>query len=202
MATSENTQLGQALGGTHSPFRLAVVVVVGGTASELTGGKFANGAVTAAFAHIFNDLRCAKNLRACFGTRPTKAEIDRHYRSGTGWPVFAETMDPSWLDGTQFRAISVGSSSVIETDWSKEWILSARGDRDIYGSFRATRVDSDNFKFEDVYNFDIKSGFSLKTIFRNLATSYGYNQAMKGAAPGTVPKGFRIIGTQKAPIPK
>ncbi len=34
--------------------RTAVATVVGGTASELGGGKFANGARTAAFAHLFN----------------------------------------------------------------------------------------------------------------------------------------------------
>ncbi len=32
-----------------------VNAVVGGTTSELTGGKFANGAVTGAFVHLFND---------------------------------------------------------------------------------------------------------------------------------------------------
>src|SRR5262249_15619746 len=36
---------------------------VGGTASVLTGGKFANGAVSAAFAHLFNDEAHAANSR-------------------------------------------------------------------------------------------------------------------------------------------
>ena len=35
--------------------RTAIAAVAGGTASELTGGKFANGAKTAAFQHLFND---------------------------------------------------------------------------------------------------------------------------------------------------
>ncbi len=34
--------------------RTAIAAVVGGTVSKLTGGKFANGAVTAAFVHLFN----------------------------------------------------------------------------------------------------------------------------------------------------
>src|SRR5690606_31590954 len=34
--------------------RTAIASVTGGTVSELTGGKFANGAQTAAFAHLFN----------------------------------------------------------------------------------------------------------------------------------------------------
>ncbi|MFN4291480.1 MAG: hypothetical protein ACK4E7_11435 [Permianibacter sp.] len=35
--------------------RIAVAAAIGGTVSELTGGKFANGAITAAFARAFND---------------------------------------------------------------------------------------------------------------------------------------------------
>jgi len=34
--------------------RTAIAAVIGGTASEISGGKFANGARTAAFAHLFN----------------------------------------------------------------------------------------------------------------------------------------------------
>jgi hypothetical protein len=37
------------------PMRVAASSAVGGTASVLTGGKFVNGAVTAAFAWLFND---------------------------------------------------------------------------------------------------------------------------------------------------
>jgi hypothetical protein len=38
-----------------SPLRIAASAAVGGTASALSGGKFANGAMTAAFARMFND---------------------------------------------------------------------------------------------------------------------------------------------------
>jgi RHS repeat-associated protein len=49
-----NTHFGrQVIGGTRLG-RTAFAAVVGGTAAELTGGKFANGAVTAAFMHIVN----------------------------------------------------------------------------------------------------------------------------------------------------
>jgi len=54
--TAPGTELGSALGGANSPFRLAVVATSGGLVSELTGGKFANGALTSAFAHIYNCL--------------------------------------------------------------------------------------------------------------------------------------------------
>ena len=42
---------------------LAVQCVVGGTISELGGGNFANGAVTAAFAFMFNHLKHDMMLR-------------------------------------------------------------------------------------------------------------------------------------------
>jgi len=38
------------------------MAVVGGTVSELTGGKFANGAVSGAFVHLFNAERGFKTL--------------------------------------------------------------------------------------------------------------------------------------------
>ncbi len=34
--------------------RTAIAAVAGGTASVLSGGKFANGAITGAMAHLFN----------------------------------------------------------------------------------------------------------------------------------------------------
>ena len=37
--------------------QLGIMAVVGGTIAELGGGNFANGAMTAAFAFLFNDLR-------------------------------------------------------------------------------------------------------------------------------------------------
>jgi hypothetical protein len=43
--------------------RTAAAAVVGGTASALGGGKFANGAVTGAFSHLFNQEMTRKKLR-------------------------------------------------------------------------------------------------------------------------------------------
>jgi hypothetical protein len=45
-----------SFGGNHA-LRMAYVSVVGGTASVLGGGKFANGAQTAAFGYLFNELQ-------------------------------------------------------------------------------------------------------------------------------------------------
>lgn len=49
---SSNTDFGQSIGYSG---RIVTAAVIGGTASELSGGKFANGAVTAAFAQAYND---------------------------------------------------------------------------------------------------------------------------------------------------
>ncbi len=38
-----------------APYRVAAAAVLGGTVADLSGGNFANGAVTAAFARMFND---------------------------------------------------------------------------------------------------------------------------------------------------
>jgi hypothetical protein len=44
-----------------TPAQAIAVAVVGGTASRLAGGKFANGAVTAAFGYAFNQMSHAVN---------------------------------------------------------------------------------------------------------------------------------------------
>ena len=43
--------------------RTTIAAIVGGTVSRITGGKFANGAVTAAMAHLFNQEASARNMR-------------------------------------------------------------------------------------------------------------------------------------------
>lgn len=42
------------MGSKHIVVRTTVAATIGGTASKLSGGKFANGAVTSAFQHLFN----------------------------------------------------------------------------------------------------------------------------------------------------
>ncbi len=61
-AAGEGADVGMKAEGLYSvqgeegvAMRTAIAGVAGGTASVLTGGKFANGAVSAAFAHLFND---------------------------------------------------------------------------------------------------------------------------------------------------
>ncbi len=51
---TESSELGSIPGVEGKFIRTAIAATAGGTASELTGGKFANGAITAAFAHLYN----------------------------------------------------------------------------------------------------------------------------------------------------
>ena len=61
--------------------------IIGGTVSELTGGKFANGAITAAYAYIFNQVS-ARFIRSSglLSVRDTETnqEASGQFFSGTG----------------------------------------------------------------------------------------------------------------------
>jgi hypothetical protein len=58
------------------PVGLAGTAVVGGTASVLGGGKFANGALTASFGYLFNELmHSAAEARAKYG----KGTVGHHW---------------------------------------------------------------------------------------------------------------------------
>jgi len=50
-----------------------ITAVASGTTSRLTGGKFANGAVTGAFVHMFNSWADDIAERRAFGDRSYKA---------------------------------------------------------------------------------------------------------------------------------
>lgn len=47
--------IGALKGAKLMPARVAMAAAIGGTASKLSGGKFANGAITGAFSRLFND---------------------------------------------------------------------------------------------------------------------------------------------------
>jgi len=55
--------------------RVAAAAAVGGTVSEVTGGKFANGAVTGAFSRAFNDELRDRQLQQLFGSPDEDAAL-------------------------------------------------------------------------------------------------------------------------------
>ena len=54
--------------------RTAVAAVAGGTASVLSGGKFANGAITGAFAQLYNGEGCG--ISDCTKQLPTAERVE------------------------------------------------------------------------------------------------------------------------------
>lgn len=113
------------LGETTALIAGGIARVAGGIGSVAGGGKFANGAMTATFAYAYNDLSCDQLAQTCLGVRPTKQELDNHCVDGTGWPLYAEKMDPSWVSSKQFEDIPVGTSGQITTNWTVEIVKDA-----------------------------------------------------------------------------
>jgi hypothetical protein len=80
-----DSPLGSVSGGEGVFFRTAIAAAAGGTASALTGGKFANGAVTAAMAHLFNaEGVLARGLE---GTQSGINEVGRANSEAIGDPM-------------------------------------------------------------------------------------------------------------------
>ncbi len=65
--------------------RTAIMAIVGGTTSEISGGKFANGAVTAAFVHLYN----AENFGQKVMNKLTQGyyEVKGAYNNLTSTPI-------------------------------------------------------------------------------------------------------------------
>ena len=69
--------------------RTAIMAVVSGTVSQITGGKFSNGAVTGAFIHLFNTE--AKHWQQSINEHNQnaltlgQAQNGNYYRSGDTW---------------------------------------------------------------------------------------------------------------------
>ncbi len=74
LATGPGTELGNIKGGEGFALRLAVVSAAGGVASELTGGKFGNGAITAAFGFLYN---ACQHDKGCWTTAEEKGYLEK-----------------------------------------------------------------------------------------------------------------------------
>lgn len=61
--------------------RTAIAAGAGGAAAELTGGKFANGAITAGMAHLFNAEEFAKKMSSPSRDIPVGADVDENIRA-------------------------------------------------------------------------------------------------------------------------
>ena len=130
--------------------RTAVASVVGGTISKAVGGKFSNGAVSAAFTHMFNaeggrmgnSRRIAENrqrklLSGAQDGHLTKAEADAWYKDGGGVTIMA--------DASKMTLLKLGGRYVSLTQYA------------VYGQLA---VDANGSLYPDPYDFEQNgSGF-------------------------------------------
>jgi hypothetical protein len=85
--------------------RLVAAAVIGGTVSELTGGKFANGAASAAFAAVISQVGLSKST----GNETRANEVDNWTTEDEAW--LQETMAQTAID------LENGDVYVYEPGW-------------------------------------------------------------------------------------
>ena len=146
--------------------------IVGGTASELGGGKFANGAVTGAFVMMYNHmahLMPHKRMHAVDNPAPwdlngdgqlSLSEANNWYRNGNGAEV---TIDASYL-------------SVYDGD---EYDIVLGKDYFVHGS---VYIQDNGTIMRGDYNFNIRIKGDFLSGIRNGATVLGQLNAGQGRA--------------------
>ena len=161
---------------------VALHAVVGGTAAELGGGKFANGAQTGAFSYLFNELsRGFTKEQAGYEIRRDRLSyfdaVD-HWQTGGGVDVRVplSSLDLSQLTVADFPR-GVGSTRSIQLSGRAGTALDTQL---VYGHVTLTLVAPGVVEAGyDRYNFNIQP-WSSETAGRNAATWLG------GAANSTV----------------
>lgn len=99
--------LGGYKGDWHIAERTAIAAAIGGTASRIGGGKFANGAVTGAFVHLFND-EAREHYRG-------KREAIITYKFGDNAADFSKEADVTASAGTgSIHITAFGVADAIE----------------------------------------------------------------------------------------
>jgi hypothetical protein len=87
-------------GGTIDAGKIVAAGVIGGTASQLGGGKFGNGALTGAFGEAFNDALHPNN-------KMVRTSFDK-----TKWTYVGQVSDASGLDSL---TVDAGNTIAVET---------------------------------------------------------------------------------------
>lgn len=159
----------------------SIHAVIGGTLSELGGGNFTNGAVTAAFAFLFNHLKHEVEQRKQRIEEDgilTFKEAYEWYGNGDGSDI---TVDAHKLDLNQFIGLEcfiIGKTSYISLlppSYRKSQLLtdSQLLQGLVYGSIGIEYLGNNQFKIHsDRYNFEMHDNPFLKlSIFiRNVQT--------------------------------
>lgn len=150
---------------------ISLNAILSGTVSEIGGGKFANGAVTGAFAIMFNDMMHGKD----YILKMIKKQIEKDgelvfseaylwYKVGKGKKITvdASKIDLNFIDPSQFE---VGNVYDIQT-WNSGFKQGI-----VYGGIKVCYI-GDNYVTikNDKYDFDMHPWDSFKEIVRNLET--------------------------------
>ncbi|GEM_PF-3688073 len=144
--------------------------VLGGTFSVIGGGKFANGAITAAYGYLFN--YCAHN--GCFNRDFTLADAKGNWQSGNGAPITYVGANEINLAGAGY--IATRTPNVFQVNLSP-----ATDSYYIYGTVTGVLDSNGNMSFRpDTYNFDYKdpalgqnAAESSRIVVRNAGTFVG-----------------------------
>ena len=167
--------------------RTGISAIVGGIASEIGGGKFANGAVGAAFVMMYNEWAHEKVLK-----KLTFAQAREHYIENTGKPLYvlASSVDLSKVSISSFKYI--GQKLPIQLFFhGNEY--SSLNDALVYGGITLVYVGGNQVKIlPDYYNFEMHDWST--SVLRNLGTIGGriINMDPMGTASGYT---INFVGT-------
>jgi len=170
-------------------------IVAGGTVSVLGGGKFANGAYTAAFGYLFNQLSCRTD-KCVAGPNTTRKDLDDHYRGGTGLPV---EFDGSKINLDYIRPEDLnqlpGTRAGLTVNWATA-IFSSNPQAQMFGSMTGVFESREAVRLYDRYEFE-SHGLKgwLSDPLREVFTSAGSMRAGSG-----VPFDIHFMGA--TPIPQ
>jgi hypothetical protein len=155
--------------------RTSIAATVGGTAAALGGGSFTNGAISAAFVHLFND-ELAREWRE----KLTLEDATKWWRRSV--PKTDLTVDVNSLRITDIYASDFTRNSREELTC----VYSTLRDPDVglvYGSVTLKLEDSNTVSFKpDTYNFELHkhSWYNIRENARNMATRIGRIWAGQG----------------------
>jgi hypothetical protein len=104
--------------------RTLIMATVGGTVSQLTGGKFANGAVTGAFVHLFNAERVLESRKAYIENRAIMIARDPNISDEYRMKLLSLMIEDKLLyEENAWRTTKVGLEHVFGTADIKSGIV-------------------------------------------------------------------------------
>ena len=154
----------------HTDGDPVVAVVAGGTVSVVGGGRFANGAVTAAYGYLFN--WCSQN--GCFNSRFDANVAESHYREGNGTQLEINVAEIDGILNSPNNRWSQDADDpnryTVATFGSDGFGSNSQGR--VLGSLTAIKQPNGSFRFHnDTYDFE---RHELK-LDRKILSTFGRN---------------------------